>query len=65
MMDDVWKAKAIERRLINKELGKRKNELIKSRDNWKSKCLQSRQITCELEKELIRIKKNLKKIIGL
>ena len=62
-MEDTWKAKAIERRLINKELGKRKKELIKSRESWKAKCLQSKQIAFELEVELNRIKKNLKKII--
>lgn len=61
---EAWKAKAIERRLINKELGKRKKELIKSRDGWKEKCFQQRRKACILENELIRIKKNLEKIIG-
>ncbi len=61
---ESWKAKAIERRLINKELGKRKKELIKSRDGWKQKYFQQKQKACMLENELIRIKKNLEKIIG-
>jgi hypothetical protein len=60
---EVWKAKAIERRLINKELGKRKKELIKSRDSWKAKCFLERQRAYDLDKELVRIKKNLKRII--
>ena len=35
----MWKQKAIDRRLENKELGKRKKELNKSREQWKMKYL--------------------------
>jgi len=61
---ETWKDKAIERRLINKEQGKRKKELLKSRDNWKRKCMEQKQKAKILEDELMRIKKNLNKILG-
>ncbi len=58
-----WKEKAIERRLNNKALLKRKKELLKSRDGWKDKCFMERHKIKSLENELAEVKKNLKAII--
>lgn len=59
----IWKQRAIERRLENKELNKRRKELTTSRDNWKHKYMQQKQRTSQLEKELERIKKKLNEIL--
>jgi hypothetical protein len=58
----MWKQKAIERRLENKELNKRIKELKRSRDNWKNKYVDEKKITCSFKQELTLIKKKLTKI---
>ena len=58
-----WKKKAIERRLENKELGKRLKETKESRDKWKTKAQNSQATLKKNQCEIERIKKNLKKII--
>ena len=57
----MWKQKAIDRRLENKELGKRKKELNKSREQWKMKYLKEKERADIYEKELSSIKKNFSK----
>lgn len=59
----VWKKKAIARRLENKELNKRRRELILSRDNWKSKYLFQKERVDRLQHELELIKKKLNRIL--
>ncbi len=65
MEDDStsWKERAIGRRLENKELNKRRKELIKSRDGWKEKYMVQKQKADKLEHELEFIKKKLNEII--
>jgi hypothetical protein len=58
-----WKERAIERRLENKELNKRRRELIKSRDNWKRKCIEQKSLADSLKKEIASIKKKLNEIV--
>ena len=65
MEDDSasWKERAISRRLENKELNKRRKELIKSRDSWKQKYNIQKEKADKLEHELELIKKKLNEII--
>lgn len=65
MEDDStsWKERAIARRLENKELNKRRKELIKSRDGWKEKYMVQKEKADKLEHELEFIKKKLNEII--
>lgn len=60
MEDDStsWKERAISRRLENKELNKRRKELIKSRDGWKEKYMLQKEKADKLEHDLELIKKN-------
>lgn len=61
--NNFWKERAIERRFENKELNKRKKELIKSRDNWKGKYHAQKAKADRLEHELELIKKKLNDIL--
>lgn len=61
--NNFWKERAIERRLENKELHKRKKELIRSRDNWKEKYHTQKAKADRLEHELELIKKKLNDIL--
>ncbi|PIP55292.1 MAG: hypothetical protein COX07_00725 [Bacteroidetes bacterium CG23_combo_of_CG06-09_8_20_14_all_32_9] len=56
-----WKKKAIERRLENKELGKRLKETKGSRDKWKAKAQRAQATLKKNQCKIERIKKNLKK----
>jgi len=56
--NDIWKQKAIDRRLELKELNKRRKELFTSRENWKSKYMVEKQRADNFEKQLSAIKKN-------
>jgi len=60
-MEDInfWKERAISRRLENKELNKRRKELLLSRDNWKDKYTFQKNRADRLEHELDLIKKKL------
>lgn len=62
--DSIWKEKAITRRLENKELNKRRKELISSRDNWKGKYMLQKQRADRLQHELKLIKKKLNEILN-
>jgi hypothetical protein len=59
----VWKDRAIARRLENKELQKRRKELIKSRDGWKEKYLFQKEKADKLQHDLELIKKKLNDIL--
>lgn len=59
----MWKQKAIERRLENKELHKRIKELKRSREKWKYKYIEEKKGTNSLKQELDLIKKKLTKIV--
>ncbi len=58
----MWKQKAIERRLENKELYKRVKELKRSRDKWKYKYVEEKKHAYTFKQELTLIKKKLTKI---
>lgn len=60
----LWKIKAIERQIENKDLRKRLKESKTSREHWKLKASQRMDDIKRLENEIERIKKNLSKIIG-
>ena len=60
---DIWKQKAIDRRLELKELGKRLKEMHLSRENWKSKYMVEKQRADLFEKQLNVIKKKLNEIL--
>ncbi len=60
---DKWKVKAIERRIANKELQKRRKELKASRENWKNKYKHQKERADGFEQELRRLKKKLKDLI--
>lgn len=60
---NIWKNKAIERRLELKEINKRRRELYESRENWKHKYMIQKQRADLFEKELTSIKKKLNEII--
>ena len=62
--DNIWKKKAIERQIENKDLRKRLKESKTSRDQWKEKAFERKEEIKTLEIEIDRIKKNLMKIIG-
>ena len=62
--DKIWKTKAIERQVENKNMRKRLKESKASRDYWKLKASQRMENINKLESEIKRIKKNLSKIIG-
>ena len=64
-MEDVnlWKEKAIARRLENKELNKRCKEIMRGRDNWKEKYMKQKGRADKLEHELGLIKKKLNVIL--
>lgn len=64
-MEDLgfWKERAIARRLENKELGKRRKELTRSRDKWKGKYMEQKRRGDRLEYELGLIKKKLTVIL--
>lgn len=62
--EDLWKEKAIARRIENKELKKRRKELVGSRNNWKRKYMEEKQRADLLEQELSTIKKKLNAIIN-
>ena len=64
-MEDVnlWKEKAIARRLENKELNKRHKEVTRGRDNWKEKYMKQKSRADRLEYELGLIKKKLNVIL--
>jgi len=48
---NIWKEKAVERRVENKALKKRLKELIKSRDNWRNKAVKLKaEISVEKKK---------------
>ncbi|MBC6367268.1 hypothetical protein [Algoriphagus sp. AK58] len=66
MEDDStsWKERAISRRLENKELNKRRKELIKSRDGWKEKYMVQKEKADKLEHDLELIKKKLIEILS-
>ncbi|MFN3759941.1 MAG: hypothetical protein ACK4SF_12045 [Algoriphagus aquaeductus] len=66
MEDDStsWKERAISRRLENKELNKRRKELIKSRDGWKEKYMFQKEKADKLEHDLELIKKKLNEILS-
>ena len=59
--ENEWKLKAIKRRLENKELLKRVEELMLSRDNWKEKFKKERQRCSEVEYELRSLKKKMQR----
>jgi hypothetical protein len=59
-----WKERAISRRLENKELNKRRKELIKSRDGWKEKYMVQKEKADKLEHDLELIKKKLNEILS-
>ena len=58
-----WKERAINRRLINKELKKRIKELTESRDTWKLKAIERKKNVNTLTKQIGVIKKNILKIM--
>jgi hypothetical protein len=60
-----WKERAINRRLINKELKKRIKELTESRDTWKSKAIERKKNINTLTKQIGVIKKNILKIMNI
>lgn len=60
--NDTWKQKAIDRRLENKELNKRRKELTLSRDKWKSKYMVQKERADFYEGEVLAIKKKLNEI---
>jgi hypothetical protein len=59
-----WKERAISRRLENKELNKRRKELVKSRDGWKEKYMVQKEKADKLEHDLELIKKKLNEILS-
>jgi hypothetical protein len=60
----LWKAKAAQKSVIIKSLGKRIKELIVSRNMWKDKYL-AEQEKCEIyKKELAAIKKKIERILN-
>jgi hypothetical protein len=59
----VWKERAIARRLENKELEKRRKELIISRDGWKEKYMYQKERADKLQHDLALIKKKLNDIL--
>ncbi len=59
-----WKDRAISRRLENKELNKRRKELIKSRDGWKEKYMVQKEKADKLEHDLELVKKKLNEILS-
>lgn len=61
--EEQWKEKAIARRIENKELNKRRKELVISRNNWKRKYMEQKERADFLEKEISTIKKKLNEII--
>jgi hypothetical protein len=61
---NIWKNKAKERQIENKDLRKRLKESKTSRDQWKQKAFERKEEIKALEIEIDRIKKNLMKIIG-
>jgi hypothetical protein len=61
---EIWKRKAIERRIELKELNKRRKELYLSRENWKSKYMTEKLRADIFEKELGAIKKKLNEILA-
>ena len=61
---NLWKNKAIERQIENKDLRKRLKESKTSRNQWKQKAFDRKEEIIKLEIEIDRIKKNLLKIIG-
>lgn len=60
----AWKEKAIARRLENKELNKRRKELVLSREKWKSKFMSQKKRADFYEGEVLAIKKKLSSITG-
>ena len=60
-----WKARAIDRRLVNKELKKRIKELTISRDVWKEKAIERKEAINQQNKHIVSIKKNIQKIMHL
>lgn len=62
--DNLWKIKAIERQIENKDLRKRIKESKVSRDQWKQKASERKEEIRILKIEIDTIKKNLLKIIG-
>jgi len=60
----TWKKKAVERRLENKELKKRIEELKTSRDRWKEKAQTARMVSEQVQTENEKIKKQVKKFLN-
>jgi hypothetical protein len=60
---EIWKQRAIERRVKLKELNKRRKELYLSRESWKSKYMTEKLRADIFEKELNGIKKKLNEIL--
>lgn len=59
----TWKDKALQRRAENKELKKRIQEKVFSRDSWKQKFMQQKQELEKLKKEVESIKKKVENIL--
>ena len=60
-----WKERAINRRLLNKELKKRIKELTISRDSWREKAIERKETINQQNKYIAAIKKNIQKIMQL
>lgn len=62
--ENIWREKALNRRVENKELHKRIKELKESRDNWKQKYVAQKQKSDLFVQQIDAIKKKLNEIIG-
>jgi hypothetical protein len=58
-----WKALAIQRRLENKELNKRLEEIRRGREKWKTKALSYKLKADNLEREIKIIKNKIENIL--
>jgi uncharacterized coiled-coil DUF342 family protein len=62
MLNNDWRDRAIDRRVVNKALKKRIKELVISRDGWHDRAMEYKQQIDEYAAKLNSIKKKINQI---